>query len=484
MGKNSTKSIKKNYLYNVMYQILAFIVPLVTTPYVSRVLGATGIGDYNYTVGIVTYFGLIAATGTTSFGNREIAKHQDDSREYSKLFWEIWFFRLACTMIALVSYLLFISFFLKEYRYLFLIQLFTVGSWVADVSWFCQGMENFKVTALRNVFIKIFGTVLVFLLVKNRNDLWIYTMIYSVTVLLGNISMWGFVAKRVCRIPIRELHPFKHTKGIIELFIPVIAIQIYTVLDKTMLGTLGNTTEVGYYAQADKIVTLALTIISSFIAVLLPRIAALYAGGQKIQLERFINKALNYIFLLSLPMMTGCFMLIDEFVPVFFGDGYEPVVQVIQMLSILYVVLSLGRLFGTLLIAEDKQNRYTMAVTIASIVNFGLNFAFLKFTSFGALGVSIASVSAECVATTIQFYYIRDIVSIDSLFKSLKTYTYPTIIMTLVLIALRMLLKSNVFMMLIQVVIGIVIYFGILIIKKDQIVCTAIQQLIKRFKKI
>lgn len=483
MGNNAAKSIKKNYLYNVMYQILAFIVPLVTTPYVSRVLGATGIGDYNYTVGIVTYFGLIAATGTSSFGNREIAKHQDDSYECSKLFWEIWLFRLTCTIVALIAYVLFISFFLKQYRYLFLIQLFTVGSWIADVSWFCQGMENFKVTALRNVFIKIFGTAMVFLLVKTKNDLWIYTMIYSVTFLLGNISMWGFVAKLVHWIPIKELKPFKHARGILELFIPVIAIQIYTVLDKTMLGTLGNTTEVGYYAQADKIVTLALTIISSFIAVLLPRISALYATGEKIQLERFINKALDYIFLLSLPMMAGCLILIDEFVPAFFGNGYEPVVQVIQALSILYIVLSLGRLFGTLLIAEDKQNRYTLAVTIASIINFGFNCAFLKFTNLGALGVSFASVLAECVATVIQFCYIRDIISMDLLLKSVKKYICPTIIMTIVLVILRLALKSNIFIMCIQVMVGIGVYFIILVINKDQIIYSVIQQFMKRLKK-
>lgn len=483
MGKNTTKSIKKNYLYNVMYQILAFIVPLVTTPYVSRVLGATGIGDYNYTVGIVTYFGLIAATGTSSFGNREIAKCQDNSYERSKLFWEIWIFRLTCTMIALIAYGIFIFSFLEQYRYLFLIQLFTVGSWIADVSWFCQGMENFKVTALRNVFIKIFGTVMVFLLVKNKNDLGIYTMIYSVTFLLGNISMWGYVAKVVHWIPIKELTPFKHTKGILELFIPVIAIQIYTVLDKTMLGTLGNTTEVGYYSQADKIVTLALTIISSFIAVLLPRISALYASGEKVQLEKFINKALDYIFLLSLPMLVGCLIVIDEFVPVFFGSGYAPVIQVIQVLSILYVILSLGRLFGTLLIAEDKQNRYTLAVTIASIVNFGFNVTFLKYTSLGAIGVSLASVLAECMATLIQFYYVRDVISKKLLLTSVKKYIFSTITMAIVLIILRIIMKSNIVMLLIQVIIGVGIYFGILIIKKDPIVCSVIQQFMKRLKK-
>lgn len=474
------KSIKRNYLYNVLYQILAFIVPLITTPYVSRVLGASGIGDYNYTVGIVTYFGLIAATGTASFGNREIARRQNDVFERSKMFWEIWIFRLTCTGIALLAFVAFIFNFLLQYRILFLIQLFTVGSWIADISWFCQGMENFKVTAMRNLFIKLFGTALVFLLVKEKEDLWIYTMIYSVTFLLGNLSMWGYAAKQIKLVNVKYLHPFRNTKEIFQLFIPVIAIQIYTVLDKTMLGTFGNTTEVGYYSQADKIVTLALTVISSLVTVLLPRISLLYAEQKKGELEGILNKALDYIFLLSLPMMIGCLLVIDEFVPVFFGDGYSPVTRVIQVLSVLYIVLSLGRLFGTLLVAENKQNKYTFAVTFASIVNFSLNFAFLQFTSLGAVGVSIASVVAETTATLLQLYYVKDTISIKMLVKSLRKYVIPTIIMGIILIGMRLFMESSFLSLIVQVGLGISLYFLMLILKKDIIVYSILEQISRK----
>ena len=161
-------SVKKNYLFNLMYEVLAVLVPFVTTPYVSRVLGVTAIGDYNYINGIVSYFGLIAVTGTATFGNREISIVQNDKEKRSEYFFEILFFRIICTGIALLPYLILILSSNGLYKTLYLINLLMFLSWIFDVSWFCQGMENFAVTAIRNSIVKISGAILIFLLSTRR----------------------------------------------------------------------------------------------------------------------------------------------------------------------------------------------------------------------------------------------------------------------------------------------------------------------------
>lgn len=466
---NNSK-LKANYIYNLIYQVLAIIIPFITTPYVSRTLGVTAIGDYSYTTGLVTYFGLIAATGTVTFGNREIAIRHEDIKKRSKLFWEIFLFRLVSSVVALVSYLIFISVCLPQYRLLFIIQLCSIFSWIFDVSWFCQGMENFKITAMRNTIVRVIATMAIFVFIRQPSDLPIYTLINSLAALLGNLTMWAYVKKKVILIPWKKLKCFSHTKNIMQLFIPVIAVQIYTVLDKTMFGTFVNTTEVGYYTQGDKIIQLATTLISSLISVLLPTMAALSSKDNYEELKRLLNKAMSFIFLLGIPMCIGCILVIDQFVPVFFGKGYEPVSNIIRIQSILFIVVNVGRLLGTTLVAVGQQVKYTYAVIFAAILNFALNSVFLIFSNSGAIGVSIASVLAEFFASILQMYFMKDLINYEMLFLLFKNYFIPSAIMGLCIIMIRILCGKGLLQLVIELIIGVILYIVLLFVRKDKLV--------------
>ena len=464
-------SIKKNYFFNLMYEILAIIIPFFTTPYVSRVFGAAGVGDYNYINGIVSYFGLIAATGTATFGNREIAVVQNSKEKRSELFFELFFFRLICTILALVPYLVLILISNNNYKVLYLINLLMFVSWITDVSWFCRGMENFAVTALRNSIVKILGAVLIFVLVHDSSDLWKYTLIYSGTMVLGNITMWPYVLKQVEWPGFKRIHVFKNTRYIMQLFIPVIAVQIYTVLDRTMLGTLDNTVEVGYYSQAHRIIELAMTLINSFISVLLPRIALLYAEKSFKQLNDLLNKTIRYISLLGVPMLVGCWLLIDQFVPIFFGPGYEPTGRIIKILSCMFIVLNFGRLFGTLLVAVNQQNRYTFVTIVAASLNFVFNGLFIVVFKLGAIGVAIASVISELSATLLQMWYVRKFLRIGELLESIVAYIIPAIIMGVSVFCTGLFISSDgITSLLVKASVGVAVYFSILLICKDAFV--------------
>ena len=474
-------SVKKNYLFNLMYEVLAVLVPFVTTPYVSRVLGVTAIGDYNYINGIVSYFGLIAVTGTATFGNREISIVQNDKEKRSEYFFEILFFRIICTGIALLPYLILILSSNGLYKTLYLINLLMFLSWIFDVSWFCQGMENFAVTAIRNSIVKISGAILIFLLIKSPMDLWKYTTIYSGSMLLGNMTMWVYVAKQVSWPGIKKIHVFRNVKPIFQLFIPVIAVQIYTVMDKTMLGFLDNTTQVGYYAQGQRIIELAITVLNSLISVLLPRISFLFSQGNTEELQALIDKALRYIFMLAIPMIFGCTVLIDWFVPIFFGSGYEPVGNIIKILSCMFIVLSLGRLFGTMLIAINQQMQYTIVTIVAAVMNLLLNLVFLFYFHMGAMGVAVASVISEITATVIQLWDVRSVVKIKMLGKCFIQYLIPSVIMTIVIVVTQKIIGESLVGLIVAVGIGCAVYFIALLCAKDDIVISVSKEIWAKF---
>ena len=235
MGTKANIGIIKNYIYNLSYQILAIIVPLITTPYVSRILHADGIGIYSYTGTITTFFSLFAALGVNSYGQREIAYFQNEKKKRSIVFWELFLCRVVTTLVVCIIYFLF-AVFSGKYRNYYFIQIFTLLSVMVDISWFFQGIENFKVVAIRNVLIRIVTVFLVFIFVKNENDLDKYMWINSLSTFFSCLFMIISLKGEVYKISISVLKPLRHMRGILEFFLPVLAVQLYSQVDKVMLG--------------------------------------------------------------------------------------------------------------------------------------------------------------------------------------------------------------------------------------------------------
>lgn len=313
------KSITKNYIYNLIYQILVLILPLITAPYVSRVLGAEKIGIYSYTLSISAYFILFGSLGISLYGQREIAYKQKDKKEYSKIFFEIVILRALTMLISLLIFYFVCIIKENNYKIYYKILVLEIIGNCLDISWFFQGLEDFKKIVSRNIFIKLISIICIFLFVKTPDDLYIYFLIYVLSVLIGNASLWLYLSKYIEKCKIRELKVFRHLKPTIALFIPQIAVQVYTLLDKTMIGTIiSDKSEVGYYEQSQKIVKMSLTVITSLGTVMLPRIASCFSTGDKDKISDYMHKSFNVVFLLAFPMMFGLLAISDKFVPVFF----------------------------------------------------------------------------------------------------------------------------------------------------------------------
>lgn len=463
------KSLTKNYIYNLIYQIMLLILPLITAPYISRVLGAENIGIYSYTLSISAYFILFGSLGIALYGQREIAYKQKDKEKYSITFWEIFFLRILTMTIALILYY-FIFAKGEQYQTYYKVLILEIIGNCIDISWFFQGLEEFKKTVTRNMIVKLISVVCIFLLVKTPNDLYIYFWIYVLSILIGNISLWLYVPKYVSKVKLKNLHFLKHLKPTIALFIPQIAMQVYTLLDKTMVGAIiSDKSEVGYYDQGQKIIKILLAVITSLGTVMLPRIANTYSRGEKEEITRYMKKSFNMVFLLAFPMIFGIIAVSKAFVPIFFGPGYEKVVILINVISPIILLIGLSNVTGTqYLLPTKRQKEFTTSVICGAVVNFILNSCLIW--KYGAIGASIGTVIAELTVTIVQLYFVRNDFNIKKIAGLSKNYIIASIVMFIVCLFIGRTINDNLMSIVAQVIIGGLIYGMCLLILKDEFI--------------
>lgn len=475
------KSLKKNYIYNLLYQILTIIIPVITTPYLARVLGANGIGIYSYTTSIVTYFILFGSLGINLYGQRESAYVQDDKQKRDKVFSELFILKAITLTVAMILFwFLFAS--SGEYALYYKILTLEIFANIIDISWMYQGLEEFKKIVIRNTGIKLISAILIFVLVRNNQDVWIYVLIYALSTLLGNLSLW-FNHKKYAEFKITELDIKQHIKPTIALFIPQIAIQIYAVLDKIMLGSiLHNMDEVGYYEQSQKIIKILLTVITSIGTVMLPRIAKTFTDNNHYQIKKYIYKAFHYVYMLAIPLTLGIIATARNFVPLFFGSGYEEVTLVMSFMSVIIIFIGLSNVIGIQYLLPTKQQKgYTVSVTAGAFINLVLNFALIY--NFKAIGATIATVIAEFSVTAIQFYFIRKDFNLNKILKISSKYIVAGIIMFSLCLLIGIIVTDATASLIAQVMLGSITYFFSLILLKDSFILNIFERYILQYIK-
>jgi len=475
------KSIANNYIYNLIYQILLIILPIATVPYLSRVLGAENIGISGYTTSIVAYFILFGTLGIASYAQREIAYVQDDKKAKSKIFYEIVIFRLITMAISLVTF--YFTFATQgEYELYYKILIIQLLTQCIDIGWFFQGQEEFKKTVVRNVFVKIIGILAIFMFVKTPEDLWLYMLILVLSEFLGNLSLWLYLPKYLQKIKIKELQIFKHIKPTISFFIPQIAIQVYTILDKTMIGVItGNMSEVGIYEYSQRIVKMTLTVVTALGIVVAPRIANIFMNGKKEEISQYLKNSINFVWFLGIPLMLGLMAISNCFVLWFFGEEFATMGNVIICGAPIILAIGLNNVTGVqYLMQVQKQNIFTVTVVIGAILNFILNMFLIRM--YGALGAIISSVIAEVIIFIAQLIYMKNKIDISGWFKVSLKYWFSGIIMFIVLLLINERFVSSFYNTFLQVGVGVFIYFGILLLMKDEFLLRIISTLKDKVK--
>lgn len=397
--------IKKNFLLSILYQVITVMIPFVTTPYISRVLGVEGVGIYSYTHSIELYFSMFASLGTVSYGAREVARNRDDSRKRSQLFWEIELLTVITTAVCLVIWGIWILVHV-EYRIYYIILTFSLLAVLFDISWFYKGLEQFQYIIVFNICFKVLGMLAIFWFVKEKDDVGIYIAIMSLSVLLGNLGMWIYCPKFICKPDMESFQISGHFKETIIYFIPSIATSVYTVLDKTLIGAITkDVNESGYYEQAVKIINVGKTF--AFVAlngVLESRMSYLYACEKDREIRKKIYQSMEYILFVGIGFCFGIFGVADRFVPIFFGTGYDKVADLLKMLSPLVIIIGVSNCLGAhYYTPAGRRGESAKYIVVGAGVNLFLNVLFIpRYESYGAVA---ASIFAELVITVL---YIKN----------------------------------------------------------------------------
>lgn len=459
----------KNYFYNASYQILLVVLPIIVTPYISRVLGASGVGTYNYTNSITQFFMVFGCIGLSLYGQREVAYYQNDIKKRSIVFFEILFMRAISLSVSLIIFYLC---FVVNFRYsnIFAIQMIDIISYIFDVSWFFQGMEEFKKIVLRNFVIRIICVAAIFIFVKNPSDLSIYVFIYSFTLLAGNLSLWFYLPKYVNRVNLRKIHLKKHIKPTLTIFLPQVASTVYSLLDKTMIEIITESTEeVAYYSQSQMIIRTIAEVINSLGTTLMPRIAYLYKSGNKDEVKKYMNASIRFVLAFATAFAFGIMAVSQNFVPWFFGDGFDKVIPNLMILSPILILMGMTGILGTqYLVAIGRQKQYAIAIISAAIVNFGLNIVFIHF--FASCGAALASILAECTSCLVMIFFLKNDFNFFEVFKAFLKYIVFGLIMMSFVILIGNKLTASILNTFVLVIIGASIYIILLIISKDSII--------------
>ena len=456
------KSLKKNLFYNIIYQIITIVIPLITTPYIARIIGPYGSGVYSYTYTVANYFMIFAMLGIANYGNRLIAQNRDDRKKLNIEFSSLLIFHIAISLIVMIFYMCFTIFFVNEYKIYFFLQSIYIVSALFDISWLFFGLEEFKTTVIRNIVVRLISIILIFLFVKTTNDLIKYILIMSSSTLLSQLVLYPFLKKNgieIVKVSLKDI--IKHFKPMLILFIPVIAVSIYKMMDKIMLGRMVDINEVGFYEYGERIINLPMSLITALGTVMLPRMSNLVSKGDDESLKSYIDKSMQFVLFISCAMCIGIIVISRDFIPLFLGDKYIKTATLVQVLALTIPIISFANVIRTqYLIPKSMDREFTISLLLGALLNFLLNIFLIK--KYQSIGASISTVIAEFTVMLYQIIKVKDRLPIKKYFEYNFVFLVKAIIMGIIIYLLNYRLKYNVLMKVItNVLTGICIYFAI-----------------------
>lgn len=451
-------NLKKNLGYQTLYQILNICLPLITAPFLARVLGAESLGIMSYTGSVVHYFTLFSMMGLVNYGTRSIAVVKDDVIKRNNVFSQIFYMQLFATSIAFISYGIYLFVFCKDNVLVSCIQGIAVISCFFDINWFFFGIEEFKLTVIRGIFIRVITVALMLVLIKSPADLWIYAVLLIGSNLISQIVLWFYVPRFLKLVKPNFTTIKSHFVPNIKLFIPILAMSVYHIMDKTMLGALSDYIQSGYYYNADKVINIPIGILMGIGTVMLPRMSTLAGEKKKEEMDSLFNSSIRAIAFVSAAMCCGIAAIASEFTPFFFGQGYDDCVILIIVLAPVLFIKGLSLVSRNLYLIPNKlENKLTASVVAGAVVNLVVNLIFIP--PLGALGAVIGTLTAEFVSCVWQYVAIaKDVKCIRSIFSGF-TYFGLGVLMFIGVRFIAASLTTNLFLkVIIEIISGICIY--------------------------
>ena len=454
--------MRKNSIMMVLYEVLCLLVPLIITPYISRTLGAEGVGIYSYTYSIVTYFVILVQLGIKLYGRREIAKVNDNKKEYSKVFFELLYLEIAMFAIVSLLYSVFVFWVVRSetYRVALIIQYIEIVVALLDISWLYFGLEKFTAIVIRNIVVRLAEIFLILTLIHSERDVYIYIVIMAGCNLLGVLSMWLGIRSKIIKVSVSKIDIQRRILPLTRLFIPVLSTTLFSIVDKTIIGSFINTENVGYYENAYKIAKIPVVVITALGNVALPRVTKLIADGKERESRAVIGKSMSLIMGITVAISFGMFGIANVFIPLYLGDDFTAAIPLFKILSFMIVFIGWGNVLRTqYMLPKGYDTLYTKSVVYAAIINIAMSLVLVK--PLGAFGVAIASLATELVICVYSTIKIRKEIDVMLLIKNDFGYLFSGVLMAICVMLIGEYLSvrmSYLYTVIVQVFVGTIVY--------------------------
>ena len=453
----------KNYLYNLSYQILTIILPIITVPYVTRIFTSEALGNYVFYNSIVSYFSLFAMLGIGVYGTKQIAAASD----VSSTFWNIYAIQLISSILALSVYVIVLFSIPQMGGIIPLIVGITLFAKMIDISWLFSGKEDFKKITIRNTVVRLIGVISIFTFVKSSDDLYLYVFLIVIFDFLGQFVMWVPAKKFIKRPSFNTKIMKKNLHPIALLFLPQVAISLYVVLDRTLLGLLGSYSDVGIYEQGQKLISILLKVVSSLGVVMLPRVANLLSERRDKEAQNMVKFSFILYNIIIFPMIFGLIAVNEVFVKLFLGKNFQDVKYVLYVIVFNIMFVGWTNILGyQVLVVRNKNKEFMLSTTIPAFVSVAVNIAVIPF--FGYIGASITSVVVEILVFSNQWYYSLNIITKNLLLnKDLVKIICSSLVMFGAVMLCKMTLGlDGIIGLIIYLAVGGISYLGMLFLLK------------------
>lgn len=476
------KKVVLNYIYSSFYQLILIVVPFITAPYLAQTLQPTATGINSYVSAVVQLFSSIGLLGINNYSIREVAYVRNDKDKLTKVFSELITLRFILFILTSIVYLIYST--TSTYKVYFLIQFVAIFSAFLDISWLYMGLEEFRVTVTRSLIVKIINLASIFLLIKSPSDLGLFMFISTIYTVIGNGILYFGVKKKINKPKFKKVEFKKHIIPMIKLFLPYAASLIYLQIDKIMIkGLSSNIANVGFYEQAERLVKVPLALITALSSVMLPRVSNEFVNKNEDNVKKYIQSSFIFSMYLAIPLMLGIFSISYTMIPWFLGKGYGGVTPIMMIICPIILFIALSSVCGNqYLTASNNTKTLTKSYCFGATLN--LIFNLILIPKFGAVGAGIGTVIAEATVFIVQFKVVKNITDNKELKKSFFKYLLCGFVMlgTCTLIGTN--LAKTPTTTILQIICGIISYFGILLIIKDKFTYTILENITKRIKNL
>ena len=482
--ENKEKSLKKNFCMNAILTMSQFIFPLITFPYVSRILLAEGTGKVSFATSIISYFAMFAQLGIPTYGIRACAQVRNDKKKLSKTAQEIFIINIIMSILAYIVFFIALCNVprLKDEKTLLIIVSATIFFNAIGMEWLYKALEQYIYITIRSVIFKFIALIAMFLLIHQQSDYIIYGAISIFASSASNIFNFFNVHKYISLRPVGEYNFKQHLKAVSVFFALSCAATIYVNLDTVMLGFMKTNVDVGYYNAAVKIKTILVSIVTSLGTVLLPRASYYVEHGLKEDFYRITKKAINFVFLVATPLMLYFMFFAKEGIFFLSGNTYGGAIVPMQIIMPTLFFIGLTNIMGMqILVPLGKENIVLYSEIVGAVVDLAINYILIP--KYASAGAAIGTLVAEIAVWIVQYIYLRK--QIKDAYKNVR---YGILILALFLGSIASLWVKKVFsgsfiVLLNSAILFFGVYFIVLTIAKEPLIYQIEEGLLTKLKK-